>query len=160
MLWSLLIVSFILFANAYSKQYFEVFQNPSTGEFGVTDENDVPCLILRFHAKLYNFNLNSTDIATEISLGCEFIIKIYFRWLTLPTKMFVYQDFVPYTTKSKNSRNCKPFGQQAVGLKRFVLNSVNPLLGRLANRLMSYAGKYINKNLRISFESTIFSCTE
>jgi hypothetical protein len=59
----------LIFAtNAYcATHYFEAFQNPATGEFGLVNEDNVPCLVLRFHAQLYNFNLNGTDIATELA---------------------------------------------------------------------------------------------
>jgi hypothetical protein len=55
-----------------SKHYFEAFQSPSSGEFGLADDQSDPCLVLRFHAQLYNFNLNGTDIATELA---DFTLK-------------------------------------------------------------------------------------
>jgi len=45
---------------------FESFQDPVQGDFGLFDETmDTPCLVMRFNARLYNFNMNNTDLATE-----------------------------------------------------------------------------------------------
>ncbi|KAI6213579.1 hypothetical protein M3Y94_00166600 [Aphelenchoides besseyi] len=55
-----------------SKTQFESFQNPSTNDFGLVNDQNEPCLVLRFHARLYNFNLNGTDIATELA---DFTLK-------------------------------------------------------------------------------------
>ncbi|KAM3716961.1 Cilia- and flagella-associated protein [Dirofilaria immitis] len=45
--------------------YFPL-QNAKNGEFGLKDQYGIPCLLLKFSAQLYNFNLNSTHIATKI----------------------------------------------------------------------------------------------
>ncbi|KAI6186618.1 hypothetical protein M3Y98_00152200 [Aphelenchoides besseyi] len=55
-----------------AKTQFESFQNPSTNDFGLVNDQNEPCLVLRFHARLYNFNLNGTDIATELA---DFTLK-------------------------------------------------------------------------------------
>lgn len=66
-MWLLPILVFSVPYTLASKEFFEAFQNPSNGEFGLVDEDNNPCLVLKFHARLYNFNLNSTDIATELA---------------------------------------------------------------------------------------------
>lgn len=62
--WKLLIY-FILIQKIKT---YESFQNPSYGEFGLIDENNQnkPCLYLKFNAKIYNFNLNNTNIKSEV----------------------------------------------------------------------------------------------
>uniref|UniRef100_A0AAF5RVF7 Uncharacterized protein n=1 Tax=Wuchereria bancrofti TaxID=6293 RepID=A0AAF5RVF7_WUCBA len=40
-------------------------KNTESGEFGLKDKYGMPCLLLKFSAQLYNFNLN-TNIATEV----------------------------------------------------------------------------------------------
>lgn len=45
---------------------YSSFQDPAYEAFGLVDANNVPCLFLRFRAKIYNFNLNDTIIATEV----------------------------------------------------------------------------------------------
>uniref|UniRef100_A0AC34GNQ6 Uncharacterized protein n=1 Tax=Panagrolaimus sp. ES5 TaxID=591445 RepID=A0AC34GNQ6_9BILA len=37
------------------------------GDFGLRDSKDRVCLFLKFKAKIYNFNLNGTDIALELA---------------------------------------------------------------------------------------------
>ncbi|KAI6189885.1 hypothetical protein M3Y97_00056600 [Aphelenchoides bicaudatus] len=67
-MWAFLISSLLVITQVCaSKVYFEAFQNPSNGEFGLVDEDNSPCMVLKFHARLYNFNLNSSDIATEMA---------------------------------------------------------------------------------------------
>jgi hypothetical protein len=65
---------FLLLSINFSKQeeFFEAFQSPSSGEFGLVDDQNVRCLVLRFHAKLYNFNLNGTDIVSSLA---DFTLK-------------------------------------------------------------------------------------
>lgn len=41
-------------------------KNNESGEFGLEDQYGVPCLLLKFSAQLYNFNLNGTNIVTEV----------------------------------------------------------------------------------------------
>uniref|UniRef100_A0A914C1Z8 Uncharacterized protein n=1 Tax=Acrobeloides nanus TaxID=290746 RepID=A0A914C1Z8_9BILA len=50
-----------------SKHTYTSFQDPIYGDFGLRDEQNAICLYLKFHAKLYNFNLNGTDIASELA---------------------------------------------------------------------------------------------
>ncbi|EFO25222.1 UNC-46 protein [Loa loa] len=45
--------------------YFPLKNNES-GEFGLEDQYGVPCLLLKFSAQLYNFNINGTRIATKV----------------------------------------------------------------------------------------------
>lgn len=45
---------------------FRSFQDPVYGEFGLVDESNVPCMRMKFGVKMYNFNLNDTDIAMEV----------------------------------------------------------------------------------------------
>uniref|UniRef100_A0A0R3RRN3 Recep_L_domain domain-containing protein n=1 Tax=Elaeophora elaphi TaxID=1147741 RepID=A0A0R3RRN3_9BILA len=45
--------------------YFPL-QNTESGEFGLKDQYDIPCLLLKFSAQLYNFNLNGTNIVTKV----------------------------------------------------------------------------------------------
>lgn len=60
-------LSLLVISAQASKQYFEAFQNPGNGEFGLVDEDNVPCLVLRFQAQAYNLNLNGTSIATKLA---------------------------------------------------------------------------------------------
>jgi hypothetical protein len=46
---------------------YKPFQDPVYGEFGLKTDKDVPCLSLRFGLKLYNYNLNGSDIASELT---------------------------------------------------------------------------------------------
>lgn len=60
---------FLKFLHAQTQIIYEQyssFQDPVYEEFGLVDSNNVPCLLLKFRAKIYNFNLNNTDIATEV----------------------------------------------------------------------------------------------
>lgn len=45
--------------------YFPL-KNTESGEFGLKDQYGRPCLLLKFSAQLYNFNLNGTHIVTEV----------------------------------------------------------------------------------------------
>lgn len=46
----------------------EPLQNPDDGEFGLTDELGRVCLLMKFTARMYNLNLNGTNIITEVVL--------------------------------------------------------------------------------------------
>lgn len=48
------------------KHTYTPFQDPIYGDFGLRDEEKAVCLYLKFQAKMYNFNLNGTDIASEV----------------------------------------------------------------------------------------------
>ncbi|VIO98733.1 Uncharacterized protein BM_BM1949 [Brugia malayi] len=41
-------------------------KNTESGEFGLKDKYGMPCLLLKFSAQLYNFNLNGTNIAAKV----------------------------------------------------------------------------------------------
>ncbi|VDK74399.1 unnamed protein product [Litomosoides sigmodontis] len=41
-------------------------KNTESGEFGLKNQYGMPCLLLKFSAQLYNFNLNGTHIVTEV----------------------------------------------------------------------------------------------
>ena len=57
-----------IFAKSTEKigEEYESFQDPIHEEFGLVNSKHDPCLFLKFHAKIYNFNLNGTDISTEV----------------------------------------------------------------------------------------------
>lgn len=50
-----------------NSELYSSFQDPVYEEFGLVDLDNKPCLLLKFHAKIYNFNLNNTDIFTEVN---------------------------------------------------------------------------------------------
>lgn len=64
---SLALLLCFYFCDVHSQSYHS-FQDADYGEFGLVDEenHDQRCLLLKFHAKLYNFNLNGTSIETEV----------------------------------------------------------------------------------------------
>lgn len=70
--WLLLIFLFNL------NEAYHSFQDTVYKEFGLVDEknNNNLCLYLKFNAKLYNFNLNNTDIAFEVKKSYFSVIKI------------------------------------------------------------------------------------
>ncbi|KAL3985552.1 putative integral membrane protein [Acanthocheilonema viteae] len=58
-------IIFIDFVIIVCCDYFPL-KNTESGEFGLKDQYGIPCLLLKFSAQLYNFNLNGTHITTEI----------------------------------------------------------------------------------------------
>uniref|UniRef100_A0A7E4VT93 Uncharacterized protein n=1 Tax=Panagrellus redivivus TaxID=6233 RepID=A0A7E4VT93_PANRE len=46
---------------------YRPFQDPVYGDFGLLDSEGHPCLYLKLRARIYNFNLNSSDIALELA---------------------------------------------------------------------------------------------
>lgn len=65
----------IFFILLHKSKAYQSYQNPSDGEFGLVDENNPnkPCLYFKFNAKIYNFNLNNTNIAFEVNYIFEYI---------------------------------------------------------------------------------------
>ena len=66
------LLDFLLFLINFSyteaaEQQFKPFQDPVYGDFGLRDSKDRVCLFLKFRARIYNFNLNGTDIALELA---------------------------------------------------------------------------------------------
>uniref|UniRef100_A0A914YCY7 Uncharacterized protein n=1 Tax=Panagrolaimus superbus TaxID=310955 RepID=A0A914YCY7_9BILA len=58
---------FFLNKSFAAEEQFTAFQDPMYGDFGLRDSKDRVCLFLKFKAKIYNFNLNGTDIALELA---------------------------------------------------------------------------------------------
>lgn len=58
----------LYFSSIFGKENeFTTFKDSLHNEFGIMDSENVPCFNLRFRAKLYNLNLNGSDIASEIA---------------------------------------------------------------------------------------------
>lgn len=55
------------FVDSTVRHVFRPFQDETYGDFGLKDEEDRICLFLKFRARIYNFNLNETDIALELA---------------------------------------------------------------------------------------------
>ncbi|KAI1711782.1 UNC-46 protein [Ditylenchus destructor] len=69
---------FYFWTEAILAQSYHSFQDSDYGEFGLVDEsNNRPCLYLKFHAKLYNFNLNGTTIGTELADFTSSSVKLH-----------------------------------------------------------------------------------
>ncbi|KAK6108605.1 hypothetical protein QQG55_32715 [Brugia pahangi] len=54
-------IDFVIIAYCYLP-----LKNTESGEFGLKDKYGMPCLLLKFSAQLYNFNLNGTNIAAKV----------------------------------------------------------------------------------------------
>uniref|UniRef100_A0A0M3HXJ1 Fn3_like domain-containing protein n=1 Tax=Ascaris lumbricoides TaxID=6252 RepID=A0A0M3HXJ1_ASCLU len=61
--------------NIYAERYLPI-QNADTEEFGLAQKNGITCLLLKFSAKLYNLNLNGTNIVSEIPKISSSNVKI------------------------------------------------------------------------------------
>ena len=55
------------FVDSTVRHVFRPFQDETYGDFGLRDEDDRICLFLKFRARIYNFNLNGTDISLELA---------------------------------------------------------------------------------------------
>ncbi|CAD5224102.1 unnamed protein product [Bursaphelenchus okinawaensis] len=59
-------VLFVLFNITFVLcNHFKPFIDSGTQQFGLINHEEKACLVLKFDLKLYNFNLNGSDIATE-----------------------------------------------------------------------------------------------
>lgn len=121
-------------------------QNPSNGEFGLVDEENSPCLVLKFHARLYNFNLNSTDIATELA---DFTLsdvrlagfcalhnevskraQVQADWSTRGRRKTLLFEF----------REVSVFCGKAYNLEKMQPQKFRPLFAHLVNKSMNFVG--------------------
>ncbi|KAE9551066.1 hypothetical protein FO519_005733 [Halicephalobus sp. NKZ332] len=55
------------YMNDTIRHVFRPFQDGTYGDFGLKDEEDRICLFLKFRARIYNFNLDGTDISLELA---------------------------------------------------------------------------------------------
>uniref|UniRef100_A0A8R1XZG8 Uncharacterized protein n=1 Tax=Onchocerca volvulus TaxID=6282 RepID=A0A8R1XZG8_ONCVO len=128
------------------------YQDAESGEFGLKDQYDMPCLLLKFSAQLYNFNLNTTNIVTEIPELTSPKVKLNGHCAGRNTKNSNPQFQASWKKHGRRKQLTMSFG------KAYVKNPVNQLEElRWQLKMISYSESYSRQSIKFSSKEVIIS---
>uniref|UniRef100_A0A915PG41 Uncharacterized protein n=1 Tax=Setaria digitata TaxID=48799 RepID=A0A915PG41_9BILA len=148
---SLIFIIFIDLVNIVYCDYFPL-KNIESGEFGLRDQYGIPCLLLKFSAQLYNFNLNGTNIATEIPELTSSKVKLSGHCANNSTNNNRAQLRASWKKEGRRKQLDMSFGTAYV---KDPINNLEELRWQL--QAVSYSESYFKQSVEFSSDKVMIS---